>query len=139
MSEQAMSGLERLKRLVVVLEEVRDDPKRNREFDIGAWAEETKSCGTHYCACGWGTLDPILAAEGLGLVRSTRKANEFRLSYGGLFDFDAAGSFFDLTYSTALDLFSPDAYGDEDDEIRDPSIQEVIDRINLVVAKIAST
>lgn len=142
MSEQAMTGLERLKRLVVVLEAVKADPAKAREFDIETWSTETPACGTHYCACGWATTDPILAAEGLHLVANSLNpaSPSKQIAYGDERDFEAVRHFFGITYDEADHLFYGENYRDPDDEDETPvTIDEVIERVTACIAEYERT
>lgn len=134
-------NLARLNRLVVVLEEVAADPKKARDFDMGTWATETQSCGTHACACGWGAMDPELQKEGLRLVEydAARPPRRMKLVYGDDTGFDAAASFFGLTAHRAAYLFDRDEYRHDSNNCEEVDEEEiVIERVKIaaVIARI---
>ena len=54
---------ERLERLIVVMERVRD---QREFFDMDYW---TRKCGTASCALGWAASDPSFREQGLRLDR----------------------------------------------------------------------
>lgn len=105
-----MTGLQRLKRLVVVLERVKAAPKKRKEFDMSVWAVKTLDCGTHLCACGWGASDPVLRRQ--GLVLEFNGGIIAHPAYAGLTGYEAIESFFGLGAFTAEHLFSPNMYSD---------------------------
>lgn len=131
-----MPNIKRLKRLVTVLERVRASTRLRREFDLSKWSLETKTCGTHHCALGWGAVDPVLKKQGLsfshgdkirrGLVRAVI------FNPNNLPDYDpdikwgyqASSAFFDITDQESAWLFSPGAYKDK------KNISTVINRLN---------
>lgn len=128
-----MTGFERLQRLIVVLEAVRDDPAKAREFDMARWGQEIPGCGTHYCACGWGAVDPVLSAQGLSLEPEPGVLGplpSLKLSYKEWGYFDAAARFFEIAETDAIYLFDPEEY-----EADTPGIDVVIARIRKFIAK----
>lgn len=125
-----MDGKERLQRLVTVLEGVRDDPAKAKEFDLSYWGVQTPSCGTHLCACGWGAMDPVLSEEGLRLVDDEIRQPHngtihFRLAYEHRSHMEAAAAFFSLYVDAASYLFDPEYYPDGGKS----TLEEVIGRI----------
>lgn len=137
-----MANVERLKRLVTVLEAVAADPAKSRDFDMSTWASDFPSCGTHMCACGWATTDPVLAAQGLTLKPYKFNDKAFDITYDGETGFDAVAKFFDISDNDATWLFDPEQYepDPEDDEYdefdqAEIPITPVLERINVVIAK----
>lgn len=132
-----MANLRRLTRLVKVLEDVRDTPKKLKEFDLQMWSADVPGCGTHFCAGGWGAVDPVLKAQGLHLSKtriSWRDDTRIRtLQYrtrGVLFtDFDAAENFFQISRKQTIRLFAPGSY----DNVTD--INPVIKRVKSVIKR----
>ena len=87
-------NIDRLKRLVVVLQEVAD---HRREFFIDTWFDHKTPrfnilkwfkpkddyCGTVACAMGYAALDPILSSQGLKL-RVIYRGQEYRKNVGSI-------------------------------------------------------
>ena len=124
-----MANIKRLKRLVTVLERVIKNPDKRRDFDMGAWAQETADCGTHMCACGWAASDPVLKKQGLKLKWKKNIWGDLHaeLKYRKFLNFDAAIQFFDLNETETGYLFSCNSY----DSMR--AMRPVIDRIKSVI------
>lgn len=123
-----MTGLQRLKRLVVVLERVKAAPKKRREFDMSSWAIKTESCGTHMCACGWGASDPTLQRQGLQLAFTRR--GSAALIYENAWGFNAASEFFDISEADVARLFDPDSYSSVTDMV--PVIKRIKAKIKVL-------
>lgn len=106
-----MANLKRLKRLVLVLERVKADPKKRRQFSLDSWKTKDE-CGTHMCMCGWGASDPVLRRQGLHLERDDFYDGEvsYDLIYGDFSDTEAAAYFFEIDNNDAYRLFHPDSY-----------------------------
>lgn len=79
--------IQRLKRLITVLENLRPE-----QFNIRTFGRET-NCGTVACAVGWGALDPELMSQGLSAEPGSI-GNYIR--FGGLKYNAAIQAFFDL-------------------------------------------
>lgn len=134
-----MAYIRRLKRLVQVLEYVRDTPHLVKEFDMKAWSSDVPECGTHYCACGWGALDPVLHKQGLSLSKLDKNKQwngtrhrylRYRTPAGVLYkEFEASEKFFGITHKQARNLFHPSSYRDDHD------INVVIKRIKGVISR----
>lgn len=141
-----MANIERLSRLVEVLEAVKADPAKERDFDMKTWATETQSCGTHACACGWAAMDPVLNAQGLHLVKrpqhAWKRGSDFELTCGPATGLGAAALFFEIEMRAADMLFSPEEYDNEcrvdGESDGDVTISAVIDRLKWFVAEQAA-
>jgi hypothetical protein len=134
-----MANIERLERLVTVLEGVAADPQKRHHFDMGTWATEREKCGTTACACGWGAADPVLKAQGLALVPAQARylvkgIVYMDIAYEDALGMDAVAAFFGISFDDAVWLFDEVEYiGDErnDDDVPASS---VIDRLNTFIA-----
>lgn len=97
----------RLNRLIEVLENV---ASKGRGFDMGVWCHKTP-CSTTACAVGWGAMDPVLRAQGLGLVKFKGVLHRrYEPTYRGNASIWAVMAFFGLTWGEAERLFTPGTY-----------------------------
>jgi hypothetical protein len=113
-------NIERLNRQVAILEALKVNPPDNMSFDMALWIN---ACGTTCCAIGYAALDVTMRREGLKLIM--REPH-----YMGFIGFTAVAKFYDISEDDAVYLFSAECYGDIDtDEMPDPTIDQVIDRI----------
>jgi ribulose 1,5-bisphosphate carboxylase large subunit-like protein len=103
-------NIDRMQRLITVMEAVVADENKSKMFDIAVYSNETPDCGTHYCMCGWAAIDPVLSEEGLGLQHYAHRSNKGILTYQGSQGLHAAGAFFGIRFSGAEYLFLPSSY-----------------------------
>lgn len=95
---------ERLEHLIEVLSEVEDSA-----FNIGTWSNE---CGTVCCALGWAASDEEFIAQGL-FLKEDKKRKLMQPFFHAQHGYYAASKFFEITLFQAMNLFSPDSYEDE--------------------------
>ncbi len=126
-------NIERLKRLVEILQEVKADKKHADKFNMGDWGLRRTGCGTHHCAAGWAATDKQFKKDGFKLVfGSSRQAQitytnpETKDFYDG---YEACEEFFEIDSELTLQLFSPGRYPAQKWE----DISFVIRRLKAVV------
>ena len=139
-------------RLEHQLQILKDIKSANLPFDMATWAEYDE-CGTVFCAFGYAALDMKFRHQGLRLrgldVNNVRVYFETKeqfeaierskqpcwihaalVEYNGYVGFKAVSKFFDIPHEEAMYLFDSSAYND-------PSIDEVIDRLESFIKKVS--
>lgn len=134
MPHDLSTGLGRLKQLrddLVLLDAMKVKPVT---FSMHTWARR-HACGTSACAVGYCASLPWARALGLHLQDNwMHRPGFFAPRYGEDVAFDAVASFFQISLDEAFLLFDDGAYEKEDDEEYEPTIQDVVARMNDVIS-----
>lgn len=135
----------RLRRLIEVLEKVRDE---ERPFCMDVWVAAipddepplltvpVQDCGTASCALGWAARDPVLRAEGLGFYGGCTAPHYKEGSrIMGSMGLRAGADFFEIGYQQSAELFLPSRYpgGQNEAEPSRISPDEVIAKIKKLL------
>lgn len=105
-----MLGNTERKRLLKLANFIKHVPQK--KFDLGVIAEDRGSCGTVCCAIGY---CPVVFPRQFKYVRDEYGQINVELKSTTAVDFDAARTFFGLTYNAADFLFMPSCYPQHDD------------------------
>ncbi len=132
----------RLQKVVDYLRKVRIEIAKGLrpEFDMDEWLQlkdpgvfknkKTLECAT--AACAIGHVAHLFNKQGFKLELD-KIDNRVTPVYKGFIDFDALQEFFDIDRATAMALFHPDYYADEDGYEYSPTVSQVADKIENVI------
>jgi hypothetical protein len=112
----------RLLKLADKLDEVAEDNKLRRQFDLDSWKSDTYkrgTCNSTACACGFAASIPSFKKQGLRVVEdgdyydndTNKEVIQYELKYAGYESLEAAEKFFYLEdWEDADYLFFPGCY-----------------------------